>query len=100
MGLLVFGGDRIGRNMRFAATFLSSVVFGSMILTLAMGMFPNLVPALNPDLSLTIYNAASSPLTFKTMLIIALTGIPIVLFYTVYVYRVFGGKVSSDQEGY
>jgi len=90
----------VKRGKEGLAFLASSVVFGSMILTLAMGMFPNLVPALNPDLSLTIYNAASSPLTLKTMLIIALTGIPIVLFYTVYVYRVFGGKVSSDQEGY
>ncbi len=78
----------------------SAVVFGTMILTLALGMFPNLVPGLNPDLSLNIYNAASSPLTLKTMLVIALTGVPIVLFYTVYVYRVFGGKVSPDQDGY
>jgi len=78
----------------------SSLAVAGMILTLALGMFPNLVPAADPGLSLTIYNAASSQLTLKAMLIIALTGVPIVLFYTIYVYRVFRGKVKLEQGGY
>jgi len=68
--------------------------------TMAMvgaGLFPNIVPALgNPALSLTADNAASGPLTLSVMLIIALIGMPFVLGYTIWVYRVFGGKVSVD----
>jgi cytochrome d ubiquinol oxidase subunit II len=59
--------------------------------------FPNLVKASNdPSLSLTIYNASSSELTLKVMLIIALIGMPIVIGYTVYLYKVFKGKVQIE----
>lgn len=86
---------------RYGTAFLgSSLVIAGMILTLAAGMFPNWVPAVKPEFSLTIYNAASSPLTLKTMLIIALMGIPVVLFYTVYVYRVFKGKNVKNESVY
>ncbi len=82
------------------AILASSLIMSGLIATLGLGMFPNLVPALDPNFSLNIYNAASSALTLKAMLIIALTGMPLVLFYTIYVYRVFGGKVKVDTEGY
>lgn len=82
------------------AFFASSLTFAGMILTLAAGMFPKLVRAVDPNLSLTIYNAASSQLTLKAMLIIALIGMPVVLFYTIYVYRVFRGKMKLSQEEY
>jgi len=78
----------------------SSTSVAGMILTLAVGMFPNLVLADNPALNLTVYNSSSSPLTLKIMLIIALMGVPIVLFYTGYVYWVFRGKVKLDKAGY
>jgi len=59
--------------------------------------FPNLVNASNDSaLSLTIHNASSSELTLTVMLIIALVGMPIVIGYTLYVYRVFKGKVQNE----
>ena len=62
--------------------------------------FPNLVNASNdPSLSLTIYNASSSELTLKVMLIIALIGMPIVIGYTIYLYKVFKGKVHIETSG-
>jgi cytochrome d ubiquinol oxidase subunit II len=78
----------------------SSMNMAGLIATLGLGLFPNLLPALETSHSLTIYNAASSALTLKAMLIIALIGVPIVLLYTIYVYRVFKGKVDIDAEGY
>lgn len=92
----------IGINAaRYGVSFYaSSLALAGMILTLAMALFPNWVPAVNPNLSLTIYNASSSPLTLKAMLIIALMGIPIVLFYTIYVYRFFRGKTKVGSESY
>lgn len=62
--------------------------------------YPNLIRAIDPALSLTITNASSSPLTLKVMLIIALVGMPIVIGYTVYAYRVFKGKARPDDQGY
>lgn len=89
------------QKAKFGLAFLaSSVTMAGMILTLAAGMFPNWVPAVNPEFSLTIYNAASSQLTLKAMLIIALMGVPVVLFYTIYVYRVFKGKTVVNDNAY
>jgi cytochrome d ubiquinol oxidase subunit II len=53
-------------------------------------LFPNLVRASNnPDYSITIYNSSSGPFTLKVMLIIALIGMPVVLAYTAYIYKIF-----------
>ena len=50
--------------------------------------------------SLTVYNASSTPRTLTVMLVIALVGMPIVIAYSAYIYRVFAGKVVITQEGY
>ena len=79
----------------------SSLMIASMTTIAAVSLFPRLVPASNDlALSLTIYNASSTPLTLKTMLIIALIGVPIVIGYTVFIYRVFKGKVELTKESY
>lgn len=99
--LAMLGTPFFHRKGKQLASFLSSSLsFAFMILTLAIGLFPNLLPAIDPRFSLTIYNASSSPLTLKTMLIIVLIGLPFVLIYTIYAYRVFHGKVQAGQEGY
>ncbi len=68
---------------------------------IAVGLFPNIVPSsLNPDWSLTVYNASSTPLTLKTMLIIALIGVPIMLVYTIWIYYIFRGKTVIEEESY
>ena len=54
------------------------------VASIAIALFPNMVPARsNVSLSLTIANASSSPLTLKTMLILAVIGMPVVIAYTV-----------------
>ncbi|NYE57827.1 cytochrome d ubiquinol oxidase subunit II [Carboxydothermus ferrireducens] len=78
----------------------SSIAFATMILTVAAGLYPNWVIATDPAKNLTIYNASSSPLTLKVMLFVALIGVPIVLLYTIYTYRVFRGKASPERNGY
>jgi len=67
----------------------------------AVGLFPRLLPSsLDLGYSLTIYNAASTPLTQTVMLIIALIGMPLVILYTAWVYRVFKGKVVLTEDSY
>jgi cytochrome d ubiquinol oxidase subunit II len=90
------------RRARYGRAFLAS---GATILgllgTFGVGMYPNLIrshPA--PAHSLTIVNAASSPKTLGIMLVIALIGMPLVIAYTIVVYRVFRGKVRLDSTGY
>ena len=84
------------------AAFLSSC--GAMILLMSLfglTIYPNMVLSMpNPELSLTIYNAASTPKTHMIMLIIAITGVPIVLAYTVSIYYIFRGKVKLTPHSY
>ncbi len=71
-----------------------------LVLTVGVGMFPNLVPALGDAAnSLTIYDSAS-PKTLTTMLVIACLGVPIVALYHVLVYRAFAKKTELDEHSY
>lgn len=90
---------RIQRNQALCAIIASSLSIAMVILTAYLSLFPNLIIAKNPAYSLNIYNAASSQLTLETMLIIALIGMPLVLIYTIYSYRIFHGKTKIE-EGY
>lgn len=73
----------------------SSLGIVAIFASLGTALFPRFVPASNdPGLSLTISNASSSPLTLKTMLILAAVGVPVVLAYTVWVHLIFRGKTS------
>ncbi|MCL5773527.1 MAG: cytochrome d ubiquinol oxidase subunit II [Firmicutes bacterium] len=63
--------------------------------------FPNLVKSSNNhSFSLTIHNASSTELTLKLMFIIVLIGMPIVMAYSAYIYKVFKGKVSIEEKEY
>jgi cytochrome d ubiquinol oxidase subunit II len=79
------------RGLAFVA---SSATIALMILVAALSAYPVLVPSsLGLGNSLTIYNASSTPRTLATMLVIALVGVPIMLGYTIWIYRVFKGPV-------
>jgi cytochrome d ubiquinol oxidase subunit II len=85
----------------FAAFLSSCAAIVGLMLLVAIGMFPNLVLARpDPSLSLTIFNAASSPKTLKIMLIIAAIGMPLVLAYTTSIYYIFRGKTKLDPMSY
>jgi len=65
------------------------------------GLFPRvMVSSLNPQWSLTIWNASSSPYTLKIMTIIALTMVPIVLLYQAWTYWVFRKRVTEKDLHY
>ncbi len=89
-------GERYGR-----ALIASSLTIACMIGLSALSLFPRLVPSIT-DLrnSLTVTNASSSQTTLSTMLVIALIGMPLVILYTVVIYRVFKGKVVITGESY
>jgi len=62
-------------------------------------MFPRvMVSSLNPEWSLTIYNASSSPYTLRVMTIIAIIFVPIVLAYQGWSYWVFRKRISGLPE--
>ncbi|HPG11320.1 MAG TPA: cytochrome d ubiquinol oxidase subunit II [Chitinophagaceae bacterium] len=87
-------------NYRFAFI-SSSITIASLLIAVALEVFPNLLYASNdPNNSITISNAASSPKTMKTLLIIALIGTPLVGIYTSFVFWTFKGKVKLDDMSY
>jgi cytochrome d ubiquinol oxidase subunit II len=85
------------KGRAFAA---SSAAIALMILVAAYSAYPVLVPSsLGPELSLTAYNASSTPRSLGVMLVIALVGMPVMLAYTIGVYWIFRGP-ARPAEGY
>lgn len=79
----------------------SSVTIASLLIMVAVEVFPNLLFATNdPGNSITINNAASSPKTMKILLTIALIGTPLVGIYTGFLFWTFKGKVKLDEMSY
>ncbi len=79
----------------------SSVSIAALFGAVGATLFPNLVPASNdPALSLTIYNASSSQNALTIMLVMALLGMPIVIAYTIFIYRTFAGRVGPLSDVY
>ncbi len=85
----------------FRAFLTSCLTMVGLLVTFGIGMYPHLVFSQpNPENSLTIYNAASSQRTLGIMAIIAAIGMPLVLTYTIAIYRIFRGKVKLTPESY
>jgi cytochrome d ubiquinol oxidase subunit II len=75
----------------------SSFSFIGLWLAVAAVHFPNLIKASNDEnLSITIFNSSTGLQTLKVMSVIALIGMPVVISYTIFVYRIFKGKAKSS----
>ncbi len=92
LGIKVF----LFKKAYFKAWFASALTIVLCTFFGVIGLFPNLFPSsMNADYSLTAYNASSSPLTLKIMLIVVLIFIPIILAYQIWAYNLFKGKVTK-----
>ncbi|WP_206916601.1 cytochrome d ubiquinol oxidase subunit II [Alicyclobacillus acidoterrestris] len=70
-----------------------TIVFST--ITVFIDLFPRvMVSSLNPNWSLTIYNAASNPYSLRVMTWIALTLLPIILGYTIWTFWTFRRRLS------
>ena len=76
------------------AHLLVSLSAAALVIVLGATLFPNLIPAVDPALSINIANAASSDTALTAMTIIACIGVPIMLVYHVIVYRTFRGRIG------
>ena len=82
----------------WATWFSSSAVAVGATLFGVVGLFPSLLPSsIDPKASLTIHNAASSPLTLKIMLGVALVMVPVVIAYQIWVYHTFRHEVTAEE---
>ncbi|HEV2093500.1 MAG TPA: cytochrome d ubiquinol oxidase subunit II [Rubrobacter sp.] len=81
--------------------FLSSGTFIlGMLASTVFGVYPRVLPAVNPENSLTIQNAASSDYGQAVGIIWWSIGIVFAIVYFVLIYRMFRGKVRLEDEGY
>jgi cytochrome d ubiquinol oxidase subunit II len=105
VGALIAIRAFIKRGQWLRAWFSSSLTIVGITLFGVVGLFPDLLKSsLNPAYSLTAFNSSSSPLTLKIMLGVALTFVPLVIAYQVWVHLLFKDKVDHEdlagEEGY
>ncbi len=75
---------------------MTALTIALTIVTTFRGLYPRvMVSSLNPDWSLTITNASSSPYTLQVMTIVALIFVPIVLAYQAWNYWVFRARITG-----
>jgi cytochrome bd ubiquinol oxidase subunit II len=76
----------------------SSFSFIGLWLAVTVAHFPNMIKAGNDQsLNITIYNSSTGLKTLQLMSVIALIGMPVVIAYTIFVYRIFKGKAKSSE---
>ncbi|MCP4747464.1 MAG: cytochrome d ubiquinol oxidase subunit II [Desulfobacteraceae bacterium] len=81
----------------FKAWFASAIVIVSATFFGVAGLFPNLLPSsINSEYSLSAFNASSSPLTLKIMLVVVLIFVPLVLAYQIWAYTLFKDKITKQ----
>jgi cytochrome d ubiquinol oxidase subunit II len=92
-GAIVFAS----RRRDLAAFLMSSLVCAGTILSAGFALFPFLMPSsLDPNSSLTIWDASSSRYTLGLMLLATVIFLPLVIAYTSWVYRVLRGRVTLE----
>lgn len=93
---------RLITKRKFLRAFIfSSLTVAFLLITVAIELYPILIRStLDPANSITVYNAAASEKSLGIMLLIAAIGTPLVLGYTIFVYRTFWGKVQLDETSY
>lgn len=93
---------RLASKRRFFHAFLfSSIGLSLLLILVAVELYPVLLPStIDPRWSITVQNAAASSKSLGIMLLMAAIGTPLVLTYTIFVYRTFRGKVKMDETSY
>ncbi len=91
----------VRRGEMFRAFIGSSAMIALLIISGAIGIYPNLlISTTDPAYNLTVANAASAENTLTVTLIVAIIGMPFVLLYTTGVYYIFRGKATVGSDGY
>jgi len=74
----------------------SSISAVGIISTVGLSMFPFILPSsIDPQSSLTVWNASSSHSTLFLMLVVTVVFLPMILAYTAWVYRVLWGRSTT-----
>jgi cytochrome d ubiquinol oxidase subunit II len=95
-GMIYFNLRRHDR----AAFLSSSAYIVGMLTSTVFAVYPNVLPAVIPENSLTIQNASASQYGMTVGLIWWSIGMVLAAVYFVLIYRLFRGKVRLEDEGY
>lgn len=91
--LIIFGAGKNKAGVSFTGSTLA--VTGA-ILTAGFALFPFLMPSsINPDVSLTMWDAVSSKNTLTVMTVVAAIFVPTVLGYTIWCYYKMWGVITN-----
>ncbi|MEJ2802756.1 cytochrome d ubiquinol oxidase subunit II [Comamonadaceae bacterium PP-2] len=78
------------------AILASALGIAGIILSVGASMFPFILPSsVDPRFSLTVWDSSSSHMTLFIMLVSTAIFLPLILFYTSWVYKVLWGKVDA-----
>ncbi|MFO7919255.1 cytochrome d ubiquinol oxidase subunit II [Rhodobacteraceae bacterium W635] len=92
--LLAMRGLRAGREV--STLLWSKMGILGVISSVGLTMFPFILPStVDPDSSLTVWDASSSHQTLFIMLVVTVIFMPLILMYTAWVYKVLWGKVTE-----
>jgi cytochrome bd ubiquinol oxidase subunit II len=83
------------RGEEKAAFLASSLFILEMMISAVFGLFPNVLPAVDPSRSLTIHNAASPDAGLRIGIVWFIPGFLLACGYFVFLYRKFAGKVET-----
>lgn len=87
-------GLRAGREL--STLLWSKLGITGIISSVGLTMFPFILPStVDPNSSLTVWDASSSHLTLFIMLVVTAIFMPLILMYTAWVYKVLWGKVTE-----
>ncbi|MBK5202957.1 MAG: cytochrome d ubiquinol oxidase subunit II [Prolixibacteraceae bacterium] len=90
-----------GKKKYLSAFMFSSLTICLLLIIAGINFYQTLLlSTIDDKYSLSIYNAASSEKTLKIMLIMVAIGSPLVIAYTIFVYRTFRGKVKIEETSY
>lgn len=91
----------VSKKRYFHALVFSSLTMAFLLMLVAFQLYPVLLPStIDPNHSVTIYNAASSQKSLGIMLTMVVIGAPILVGYLLFLYKTFNGKVQLDDTSY
>lgn len=97
LGSLLSAGYLIHRERLGWAFVMTCLTIALSTVTLFVALYPRvMVSSLNPEWSLTIYNASSTPYTLRIMSVVALVFVPLVLLYQGWTYWVFRHRITAE----
>jgi cytochrome d ubiquinol oxidase subunit II len=100
--LLLLNERRLIVKKKYWMAFMTSAALTSLLLiTIAIDLYPNiLLSSIDSAYSLTIANSAASQKSLGIILTFVMIGAPLVLIYTIFLFRTFRGKVVLDEMSY